>query len=113
MCGRRACLLRRLAIEIAGTVRSVDACQRSHYRASSFGRGGDNPTIETPAYLIEPGSRFVHDEGMEQLANLPVHALLDPAVLVPAIAVSAALVSGLAARMIEVCEDHLPRRRSD
>jgi hypothetical protein len=50
---------------------------------------------------------------MEQLANLPVHALLDPAVLVPAIAVSAALVSGLAARMIEVCEDHLPRRRSD
>ena len=83
------------------------------YRAPSFGRGGDNPTIETPAYLIEPGSRFVHDEGMEQLANLPVHALLDPAVLVPAIAVSAALVSGLAARMIEVCEDHLPRRRSD
>ena len=50
---------------------------------------------------------------MEQLANLPVNALLDPAVLVPAIAVSAALVSGLAARMIEACEDHLPRRRSD
>jgi hypothetical protein len=50
---------------------------------------------------------------MEQLANLPVDALLDPAVLTPAIAVSAALVSGLAARMVEFCEDHLPRRRSD
>jgi hypothetical protein len=79
--------------------------------APSFGRGGDNPTIETPAYLIEPRSRFVHDEGMEQLANLPVDTLLDPAVLAPAIAVSAALFSGLAARMFELCEDHLPRRR--
>jgi hypothetical protein len=48
---------------------------------------------------------------MEQLANLLVDALFDPAVLMPAIAVSAALLSGLAARMVEICEDHLPRRR--
>ena len=97
----------------AGTVRSVRACQRSHYRAPSFGRGGGQPTIETPPHLIEPSSKFVHDEGLEQLANLPVDALLDSAVLAPAIAVSAALVSGLAARMVDVCEDHLPRRRFD
>ena len=76
-------------------------------------RGGDNPTNETPAYLIERSSHFVHDEGMEQLANLPVDALLNPAVIGSAIAVSAALVSGLAARMVEICEDHMPRRRSD
>jgi len=50
---------------------------------------------------------------MEQLANLPVDTLFDPAVFAPAIAVSAAMVSGVAARMIEVFQDHLPQRRSD
>ncbi len=50
---------------------------------------------------------------MEQLTNLLVDALLDPAVLVPTIAVSAALVSGLAARLVELCQDYLPRRQPD
>jgi hypothetical protein len=50
---------------------------------------------------------------MEQLANLTVDALLDPAVLAPAIAVSAALLSGLAARLVELCQEHLPTRQSD
>jgi hypothetical protein len=75
-------------------------------------RGGDNPTKETPPYLIESTVKFVHDEGMEQLVNLPVEALLDPVVFAPAIAVSAALFSGLAARLVEFCQDHLPTHRS-
>jgi hypothetical protein len=50
---------------------------------------------------------------MEQLANLLVDSVLDPAVLAPAIAVSAALVSGLAARLVELCQDHLQARQSD
>ena len=57
--------------------------------------------------------KFVHDEGMEQLTNLLVEALLDPAVLAPTIAVSAALFSGLAAWLVELCQDHLPTRQSD
>ena len=75
--------------------------------------GGDNPTNETPPYLIEPTFKFVHDEGMEQPANLLIEALLDPAVFAPAIAVSAALLSGLAARLVELCQEHLPTRQSD
>jgi hypothetical protein len=50
---------------------------------------------------------------MEQPANLLIEALLDPAVFAPAIAVSAALLSGLAARLVELCQEHLPTRQSD
>ena len=50
---------------------------------------------------------------MEQLANLMIDPLLDPAVLVPTIAVSAALVSGLAARLVERWQEHLPRVRTN
>jgi hypothetical protein len=96
----------------------MDAAQRRDLTIlprvpNANGFGGDNPTNETPPYLIEPTVRFVHDGGMEQLANLTVDALLDPAVLVPAIAVSATLVSGLAARLVERCQEYLPRRQPD
>lgn len=72
--------------------------------------GGDNPTNETPAHLIEPTAQLVHDDGMEHLTNLTVDAVLDPAVLAPAIAFSATLLSGLGARLVEFCQDQRPSR---
>jgi hypothetical protein len=65
-----------------------------------------------PVGLIESSPNFVHDAGMEQITNLAVETALDPVVLVPSIAVGAALASGLVARMIEFCEDHLPKGRT-
>ena len=91
----------------------MPSCEFAESEEICRGAGGDYPTIETPARLIALGAKLVHDEGMEQLANLPVDTFLDPAVFAPAIMVSAAMVSGLAARMIEICQDHLPQRRSD
>ena len=93
--------------------RNVSSCELAESQEICRSAGGDDPTIETPAPLIALSAKLVHDEGVEQLANLPVDALLDPAVFAPAIMVSAAMVSGLAARMIEICQDHLPQRRSD
>lgn len=73
-----------------------------------FGR--DNPTTQTPASPIVSEPRNVHDAGMESLTGPLTDTLLDPVVLASAIAVSAALISGLAARVVEVFEDRLPRR---
>lgn len=70
--------------------------------------GGDSPTSETPPSLIESTSNFVHDAGVEQLANLAVDAVLDPVVLGSTVVVTAVLVSGLAARLFELGQDHLP-----
>ena len=64
-----------------------------------------------PVGLIEPSPDFVHDAGMKQITDLAVDRVIDPVVLVPSIVVVAALASGLVARVVEFCEDHLPRRR--
>jgi len=47
---------------------------------------------------------------MESLTGPLADTLFDPVVLASAIAASAALISGLAARVVEVFEDRLPRR---
>ena len=72
--------------------------------------GRDNPTTQTPVSPIVSGPRSVHDAGMESLTGLLTETLLDPVVLASAIAVSAALISGFAARVVEVFEERLPRR---
>jgi hypothetical protein len=50
---------------------------------------------------------------MEQLASIPIDVLVDPAVLLPSLAVCAALVSGVAARVVEFVEDLIQRRKSN
>ena len=65
-----------------------------------------------PVGQIEPSSDFVHDAGMQQITDLAVDTVIDPVVLVPSIVAVAALASGFVARVIEFCEDHLPRRRT-
>ena len=50
---------------------------------------------------------------MEFLTNLVVDSVLDPVVLVPAAAVSAALLSGLVARVAQLWEERPPTRHRD
>ena len=91
---------------------SGDESERRNLDASPlpvrFGR--DNPTTQTPASPIASEPRSVHDAGMQSLTGLLADTLLDPVVLASAFAVSAALISGLAARVLEVCEERVPRR---
>jgi hypothetical protein len=50
---------------------------------------------------------------MESLSNLVVDSVLDPVVLVPAAAVSAALLSGLAARVVQLWEERSSKPNRD
>ena len=64
-------------------------------------RGGGNPTPEMPARTIETGTAEAHDGGMESLLSFTAETLFDPFVVVPALLVVAALVSGLVARIVD------------
>ena len=57
--------------------------------------------------LDRSGSRDTLDDQppTEVLGKLALGAVLDPVVFAPAVALSAALVSGLAARVVELCEE--------
>lgn len=72
--------------------------------------GGDNPTPETPGSPIEIRARAVHDRGMEILTRRLAEVLLDPVVIVAAVVLSAALLSGFVARVVQAVEALRPVR---
>jgi hypothetical protein len=66
------------------------------------------PHRETPTRSIEPAAAVRHDDGMESVLAAVIEILLDPAVLVGAVVASFVLLSGLAARVVELAEGHGP-----
>ena len=65
-----------------------------------------------PGRPIEFGARIPHDVDMEFLTTLAAEKLLDPVLLVPALVVNVAFLSGSVAGAIDFFERILPQRTS-